>query len=67
MRYVHDGTIMEDFLFCEDLKRSTKAKDIFYLFYLFKKLFTTNQIVTTTIQWKPKKLGKTSRVKGLAR
>ena len=29
MRYVHDGAIMEDFLFCEDLKRTTKAKDIF--------------------------------------
>ena len=29
VRYVHDGAIMEDFLFCEDLKRTTKAKDIF--------------------------------------
>ena len=29
VRYVHDGAIMEDFLFCEDLKRTTKGKDIF--------------------------------------
>ena len=29
VRYVHDGSIKEDFLFCEDLKRTTKAKDIF--------------------------------------
>ena len=30
VRYVHDGTIMKDFLFCEHLKRTTKAKDIFH-------------------------------------
>ena len=29
VRYVHDGSIKEDFLFCEDLKRTTKAKEIF--------------------------------------
>ena len=29
VRYVHDGSIKEDFLFCEDLQRTTKAKDIF--------------------------------------
>ena len=29
VRYVHDGTIMKHFLFCKDLKRTTKAKDIF--------------------------------------
>ena len=28
VRYVHDGSIKEDFLFCEDLKRTTKSKDI---------------------------------------
>ena len=27
--YVHDSAIMEDFLFCEILKKTTKAKDIF--------------------------------------
>ena len=29
VRYVHDGGIKEDFLFCEDLKRTTEVKDIF--------------------------------------
>ena len=29
VRYVHDGSIKEDFLFCEDLQRTTKAKDTF--------------------------------------
>ena len=29
VRYVHDGVIIEDSLFCKDLKRNTKGKDIF--------------------------------------
>ena len=29
VKYVQYGVIMEDFLFCEDLKRTTKGKDIF--------------------------------------
>ena len=35
VRYVHDGSIKEDFLFCEDLKRTTKAKDIFQCLKIF--------------------------------
>ena len=29
MRYVHDGTMKENFFFCEELKTTTKAKDVF--------------------------------------
>ena len=35
VRYVHDGSIKEDFLFCEDLKRTTKGKDIFQCVIIF--------------------------------
>jgi len=29
VRYIHDGTITEKFLFCEEPKTTTKAKDVF--------------------------------------
>ena len=29
VRYVHDGTIKENFLFCDRLKTATTAKDVF--------------------------------------
>ena len=29
VRYVNDCTVKEDFLFCEDLKTTTKGKDVF--------------------------------------
>ena len=35
VRYVHNSTIMEGFLFFEDLKRTTKAKDIFQCLKIF--------------------------------
>ena len=28
-KYIHDGFIIEDFLFCKELKRTTKRKDVF--------------------------------------
>ena len=35
VRYAHDGSIKEDFLICEDLQRTTKAKDIFQCVKIF--------------------------------
>lgn len=29
VRYIHNGGIMEDFLFCEDLETTTRGKDVF--------------------------------------
>ena len=41
VRYVHDGAITEKFLFCEDLKRTTKGK---YIFPCVKNFFAKHDL-----------------------
>ena len=44
--YVHDGAIMKDFMFCEDMKTTTKEKDDFqYVKDFFAKYNLDIQII----------------------
>ena len=45
-RYFHDGAIKENFIFCEELKTTTKAKDVFqFVKDFFAKHELDNQII----------------------
>ena len=61
VRYVHDGSIRENYIFCEELNTTTKTKD---LFELVKDAFAKHQldiqsIGSVYIDGTPAMLGKT--------